>query len=162
MANEKTTFQRVVDFNQSFGIPTYDTPQTNIFTENPKLVALRLSLIIEEVNELKEAIENHDFTEVIDALGDIKYVVDGAAASFGIDLDKAFNLIHKSNMSKLCKTEEEAQETVKWYLLNDNNRYDTPSYRKSEDGKNYVIFNESTGKVLKSINYNPVKFDSIL
>ena len=161
MEEDKTTFQRVVDFNKSFGVPTFSTPQTNIFTENPKLVNLRLSLIIEEVNELKEAIDNHDFTEVIDALGDIKYVVDGAAASFGIDLDKAFDLIHKSNMSKLCKTENEAKETVKWYLENDN-RYDTPSYRKSQDGNNYVVFNESTGKVLKSINYDPVKFDTIL
>lgn len=157
----KTTFERVIDFNKSFGVRTFDKPQPNIFTENPKLVKLRLSLIIEEVNELKEAIENHDFVEVIDALGDIKYVVDGAAASFGIDLDKAFDLIHISNMSKLCKTEDEAKETVEWYLKNDK-RYDTPSYRKSENEEYYVVFNESTGKILKSINYDPVKFDSLL
>ncbi len=116
MTSMKTTFERVVDFNKSFGVTTFDKPQPNIFTENPKLVDLRLSLIVEEVNELKEAIQNHDFTEVIDALGDIKYVVDGAAASFGIDLDKAFDLIHISNMSKLCKTEDEAKETVQWIL----------------------------------------------
>ncbi len=156
-----TNFQKVKEFNESFGLLTFDTPQTNIFTENPKLVKLRLDLITEEVSELKEAIDNHDFTEVIDALGDILYVVEGAGSSFGINLDKAFDLIHKSNMSKLCLTEEEAQKTVKWYLENET-RYDSPSYRLSNDEKYYVVYNKSTGKILKSINYKPVKFDSLL
>ena len=112
-------------------------------------------------SELKDAIKERDFTEVIDALGDILYVVYGAGTSFGIDLDKAFSLIHDSNMTKLCKTEEEAVQTVEWYKANES-RYDTPAYRLSDDKKYYVVYNKSTGKILKSINYSPVKFDSML
>ena len=109
---------------------------------------------------LNSGIKDKDFTEVIDALGDILYVVYGSGSSFGIDLDKAFDLIHKSNMTKLCKSEEEAIQTVEWYKENET-RYDTPAYRLSDDKKYYVVYNESTGKILKSINYKPVKFDSI-
>ena len=47
-------------------------------------------------------------------VGDILYVTYGAGSSFGLDMDKAFSLIHDSNMSKLCKTEAEALETVEW------------------------------------------------
>lgn len=73
------------------------------------------------------------------------------------DVDEAFNLVHESNMSKLCKTEEEAQKTVDDYkdkYDNCSSPYDTPYYY--EKNKYYVVKNKSTGKVLKSINYKPV------
>ena len=76
---------------------------------------------------------------------------------FKFDVDKAFNLVHESNMSKLCKTEEEAQQTVDKYKKDYElcvSPYDTPYYYKKE--KYYVVKNQSTGKVLKSINYTPV------
>ena len=56
-----------------------------------------------------------DFKETIDALGDIVYVCYGMAISMGINLDEAFDIIHKSNMSKLCKNEEDAKYSVKYY-----------------------------------------------
>ena len=99
---------------------------------------------------------------MIDALSDILYVVYGAGASFGIDLDRSFNIVHESNMSKLCKTEDEAQKTVSNYerLWNEKTSpYDSPDYRRADDGINWVVFNKSTGKILKSINYTPAKFD---
>merc|ERR1719506_1578997 len=139
----------------------------DIFDKDPKTVDLRLKLIKEEVKELADAMKEKDMVETVDALGDILYVVYGAGGAFGLDLDRAFDLIHKSNMTKLCKTEEEAKETVEWYKKNKTGPegkypYDTPAYRLSPDGKYYVPYNESTGKILKSINYSPVKFDSIL
>ena len=78
------------------------------------------------------------------------------------DVDEAFNLVHESNMSKLCKTEEEAQETVNKYKKDfetGKSTYDTPYYYK----KNiyYVVKNQSTEKVLKSINYTPVNLMSL-
>merc|ERR1712232_474376 len=108
-----------------------------------------------------------DMVETVDALGDILYVVYGAGGAFGINLDQAFDLIHKSNMTKLCKTEDEAKETVQWYKDNQTGPegkypYDTPAYRLSPDGQYYVPFNSSTGKILKSVNYTPVSFDSLL
>lgn len=77
----------------------------------------------------------------------------------GIDLDKSFEIVHNSNMTKICDTEELAIETVQNYKNNDN-RYDTPNYKKNNFG--YVIYNESTGKILKSIKYTPANFDSLL
>ena len=160
-----SNFNKVTKFNLSFGLPAYQQPQKEIFTQNKKLCKLRLDLILEEVKELQEAMDNHDMIETTDALADILYVVYGAASSFGIDIDKAFDIVHKSNMSKLCVTEEEAKNTVKWYKNKfelGEQPYDTPNYRKSNDNKYWVVYNESTGKILKSINYTPANFSSIL
>ena len=66
-----------------------------------KIQDLRVSLIEEELSELKEAIENKDIKEVADALTDILYVTYGAGHAFGIDLDKCFDEVQRSNMSKL-------------------------------------------------------------
>merc|ERR1712093_645310 len=151
---------------KNFGQKVFYAPQMHIFDNDPKTVTLRLKLIKEETKELAEAMKAKDMIETIDALGDILYVVYVAGGAFGIDLDKAFDLIHKSNMTKLCKTEEEAQETVEWYKNNytpgGKYPYDTPAYRLSPDGRYYVVFNESTGKILKSVNYSVVNFDTIL
>jgi predicted HAD superfamily Cof-like phosphohydrolase len=155
-----SNFEKVRDeFNGSFGVKNHDEPQYNLFDEDPELVKYRLSLVEEEVNELKDAISKKDYTETIDALGDILYVVYGAFSAFGCSADKAFDLIHKSNMSKLCETKKEALATVEWYKNDD--RYDSPTYRMSPDGKYYVVYNESTSKILKSINYKPVTFETL-
>jgi predicted HAD superfamily Cof-like phosphohydrolase len=164
---EATNFEKVTkEFMKNFGQKVFDTPQMDIFDASPKVVDLRLKLIKEETKELADAMKAKDMVETIDALGDILYVVYGAGGAFGVNLDQAFDLIHASNMTKLCKTEEEAKETVKWYKENytPNGKYpyDTPEYRLSPDGKYFVPFNASTGKILKSVNYSPVKFDSIL
>lgn len=257
-----TNYQKVVDFNVKFGVPVFNTPQKNIFTENPKLVSLRFGLSAEETKELNQGVQNKDWVECIDALGDILYVDYGMGASFGVDMDesfknfmtsttstgsythetesnwdrvqwrrimtyktnnkkpvlyifdetnsfnkemysllnkinehlglieqdiksqnfdslidnlnyhifytyqlgalmgcdmnKAFGLIHDSNMSKLCSTEQEAQQTVEWYKERPELGYAQPAYRKGEDGDYWVVYNAATGKILKSINYHPV------
>ena len=150
-----SNFSKIKDFHDASGLENNDTIQPNVFI-NKDLVKLRLDLINEEFKELQQAIAEKDFTEVIDALTDILYVTYGAGASFGIDLDKSYDIVHKSNMTKFCKTEEEAKKTVKSYEKDD--RYDTPTYRLSKDGKYYVVYNKSSGKILKSINYTPANF----
>lgn len=157
-----SNYKQVVEFNNAFGVDSHNTPKVELFKEDPKLVNYRVSLINEEVNELLEAVQNHDFVETIDALTDILYVTYGAFTAFGIDADKAFDLVHKSNMSKLCKSEKEAQDTVKWYKQHESERYDSPAYRLSNDNIHYVVYNTSTKKILKSIHYLPVKFDSLM
>ena len=92
-----TNFQKVKTFMQTFGqevklIPSFSTEKIN---------DLRYSLIQEELGELKQAIENKDLLEVADALTDILYVTYGAGHAFGIDLDKCFEEVQNSNMSKL-------------------------------------------------------------
>ena len=66
-----------------------------------KINSLRINLISEELEELKEAIKNNDLKETIDALTDILYVTYGAGHAFGVDLDKCFDEVQNSNMSKL-------------------------------------------------------------
>jgi predicted HAD superfamily Cof-like phosphohydrolase len=157
-----SNFQKILEFNKAFGVASHEKPQLDIFDKDPKLIDYRLSLILEEVKELQESIEQKDFIECVDALADIMYVTLGAFTAIGIDADQAFDLVHKSNMSKLCCSEEEAKQTVQWYKENESHRYDSPNYRKSEDNIHWVVYNENTKKILKNINYLPVKFDSLL
>jgi predicted HAD superfamily Cof-like phosphohydrolase len=244
-----TNFQKVRDFNIAFGIGRSKTP-------DDKLKKLRWDLIREESDELIDAIKTKNFTEIIDAVSDILYVIHGAADSFdqdfdkyldanivetenknvdmfisndiktktnlsermtaifesvtpvyeifmtkhekemetlqtllfgqdslvenimtqlavlhnlmynfanifGFNLDDTFDMVHNSNMSKLAETEEVAKETVQWYLENEK-RYDSPAYRlstvKVNDEPRWVIYNQNTGKALKSIHYFPVDF----
>lgn len=157
-----SNFTKILEFNKAFGVDTYDKPQYDIFDRDPKLINYRLSLILEEVQELKESIEQKNLTECVDALTDIMYVTLGAFTAIGVNADEAFDLVHKSNMSKLCSSEDEAKRTVQWYKENEAHRYDSPNYRKSDDGIHWVVYNESTKKILKNVNYSPVSFKSLL
>jgi predicted HAD superfamily Cof-like phosphohydrolase len=154
-----TNYEKVMEFMNSFNQQTHETFQPQLI-QDKSLTNLRLALIDEEVKELHEAVQKNDFVEVIDALSDILYVTYGAGLSYGINLDQSFSIVHDSNMTKLCKTEEEAQSTIEWYKENEK-RYDSPAYKKSNDGKYWIVFNESTGKVLKSIMYKPANFQSM-
>ena len=71
-----------------------------------KINKLRISLINEELEEFKEAIKNNDLKEAIDALTDILYVTYGAGHAFGVNLDKCFDEVQQSNMSKLGKDDK--------------------------------------------------------
>lgn len=79
--------------------------------------------------------------------------------SFMIDLVYQFDIVHKSNMTKVCVLEEDAKETVEWYKINET-RYKQPSFRKINFNKKdyYVIYDAETKKILKSIKYIPAKF----
>ena len=92
-----TNFQKVKTFMQTFGQEVKLKPSFS--TE--KINDLRYNLIKEELEELKQAIDNKDLLEVADALTDILYVTYGAGHAFGIDLDKCFEEVQNSNMSKL-------------------------------------------------------------
>ena len=92
-----TNFEKVGHFMKTFGQEIKTKP--NLSTE--KINKLRVSLINEELEEFKEAIKNNDLKEVADALTDILYVTYGAGHAFGIDLDKCFDEVQQSNMSKL-------------------------------------------------------------
>lgn len=250
----KTGYQKVVDFNKCFGSHVATEYDKQLYFSQPNIVNLKYGLVDEEVKELDEAYMENDIKEIVDALCDIKYVLYGMAAAFGINsddefkkymlntsynsdfemvknlnpeinydvknyeenlkntefknntdkimmdireingnlkmatndakfdimlrelnvllyhvnlmgctigvnLDDAFNIVHSSNMSKVCPSEELAKETVAWYLENDY-RYKTPDYRESEYG--WVVFNKDTGKILKSIKYTPADFSTLL
>lgn len=92
-----SNFTRVMDFMNNFKQEVKYNPEF----PDEKVQKLRISLIEEELEELKEAMEKKDVVGVADALTDILYVTYGAGAAFGIDLDKCFEEVHNSNMSKL-------------------------------------------------------------
>ena len=92
-----TNFERVRKFMETFGQEIKEKAKF----PNEKTTSLRHDLIKEELDELKEAIENKDIKEVADALTDILYVTYGAGHAFGVNLDKCFEEVQNSNMSKL-------------------------------------------------------------
>ena len=94
-----TNFESVRKFMKTFGQEIKERAE---FPDN-KTTELRYALIKEELNELKDAIEKKDIKEVADALTDILYVTYGAGHAFGINLDKCFDEVQNSNMSKLGK-----------------------------------------------------------
>mgnify|MGYP001317319979 FL=1 len=94
-----SNFLKVKKFMQTFG----QAIKLKANFPGKKIVTLRLALIKEELSELEDAIDKKDITEVADALTDILYVTYGTGHAFGIDLDKCFEEVQKSNMSKLDK-----------------------------------------------------------
>jgi predicted HAD superfamily Cof-like phosphohydrolase len=225
-------YEKVCEFNVAFDFPQFDD------LSNEKVLKLRLDLIKEELDELKEAYSNNDTVEILDACADILYVAYGMAYTYKINSDnyleyliidknktifsnivtnistfidientinmisiqynkleiccnikhreqmikalhdiiiyvydlqnlmkynsdKIFTIVHESNMSKLCISEEEAQQTVNKYISDyqsSKTPYDSPYYIKLDNGL-YVIKNKSSGKALKSINYKEVKLN---
>ena len=92
-----SNYEKVKTFMKTFGQEVKDKAE---FPDN-KIVNLRIKLIEEELQELKDAISNNDIVEVADALTDILVVTYGGGLAFGINLDKCFEEVQKSNMSKL-------------------------------------------------------------
>ena len=159
--SNNTNFQKIREFHNASNLDNHYEHQYNVF-DNEKLIKLRLGLIEEEFNELKTAIKEKNFTEVRDAIADILYVVYGTAASFGIDADNDYDKVHKSNMTKFCDSEKIAEKTVENYknlYKTGESPYDSPTYRTSIDGKYFIVYNKSTGKILKSCKYQPVQFN---
>ena len=263
-----SNYNKVVEFNKTFGVKIYDKVDSSIFDKDSKLIQYRVSLIKEECRELVDAVNNNDVVETVDALLDILYVVYGMGCSLGYDMDSrffdlycefnddtpvelakemtnyekvldyckkismvfpsttrevfanpiiirdyylkniqddlaelvlwvekknideviyaltqmlftayamgttlginmdhGFSLVHDSNMSKVCKTEDIARATVQYYkdaFHEGKEPYDTPNYRLSDDGQYYIVFNESTCKILKSIEYHIVDLKELI
>ena len=97
-----SNFNKVGNFMKTFGQEVKTKPSFS----SDKINKLRIDLIKEELDELQEAMKNNDLLEVADALTDILYVTYGAGHAFGVDLDKCFDEVQNSNMSKLGENGE--------------------------------------------------------
>ncbi len=146
---------QVAEFHRTFKHPVLEEPTI----PSPQRCSLRVSLIAEELKELEEAIEQDDLVEVADALCDIQYVLAGAILEFGLGekFKTLFDEVQRSNMSKACKTEEEAIATVNYYKAKDG----TESYYKEIDGL-FLVYRTADDKTLKSVNYSPADLKTIL
>jgi len=152
---ETNSLNQVAEFHTTFKHPILENP----IIPSKQRADLRVSLLAEELKELKEAIENNDLIEVADALCDLQYVLAGAIHEFGLGgkFKTLFDEVHRSNMSKACKTVEEAEQTIQYYLDKDQ----TESYYKEIDGL-FLVFRKADDKTLKSINYSPADLKSHL
>ena len=153
--NEPNGLNDVAKFHDTFSLPIEEKP----IIPAPKRCELRVSLLQEELNELKEAIEDNDLVEVADALCDLQYVLSGAILEFGLasDFKSLFDEVQRSNMSKTCKTMEEAIETQQYYL----DKKGTKSFIEEKDGE-FLVYREGDKKVLKSVKYSPADLKGIL
>ncbi len=149
------SLNQVADFHHTFGAPVLDSPTI----PDANRCQLRVKLLEEELEELKQAIADNDIVEIADALCDLQYVLSGAVLEFGLGekFVELFNEVQRSNMSKACQTLEEAEQTVAHYLAKDG----TEAEIKEENGL-FKVFRISDNKVLKSIAYSPAQLKEIL
>lgn len=148
------SLNQVAEFHRTFNAPILETPQI----PSPERCALRVSLLQEELNELKQAIEDQDLVEIADALCDLQYVLSGAVLEFGMGekFNDLFNEVQRSNMSKACDNEQQAQETVVHYQEKGVEAH----YEKS--GEKYNVHRTSDHKVLKNKYYSSADLKGIL
>lgn len=144
----------VSEFHTLFDAPILDTPQIPA-----NRAQLRVNLLEEELNELKQAIADGDLVEVADAFADLQYVLSGAILEFGLGdrFADIFAEVQRSNMSKACATLEEAQATVEYY----KNEKNMEGHIVAK-GEEYLVYRTEDNKVLKSINYSPADIQQFL
>lgn len=145
----------VAKFHRLFKLPIIE--HANI--PSKERISLRISLLEEELTELKNAIDENDLIEVADAFADIQYVLSGAILEFGMGsiFKEIFDEVQRSNMSKTCKTMAEAVKTQKYYKENRG----VESYIE-KSGVEFLVYREGDGKVLKSVNYSAADLGSII
>lgn len=154
MIKEANSLNSVAEFHRLFGHPVLENPTI----PSPERCALRINLLREELAELEEAIAQGDLTEVADAFCDLQYVLSGAILEFGFGdiFHKLFDEVQRSNMSKACKTLEEAEASLAYYR---NQGIDC--YMEQKDNL-YLIFRHGDNKTLKSRFYSEAQLEPII
>lgn len=144
----------VAEFHRTFHLPVLDEPQIPAADR----CQLRMNLLQEELNELAEAIANNDLVEAADAFADLQYVLSGAILEFGLgeNFRALFEEVHRSNMSKTCATQEEAEATVAHYAALGQSGIIEAS------GDVFLVYRTQDRKVLKNVNYSPADLRKII
>lgn len=144
-----TGIQKIKLWREIFDLPNRYTPQ--VASKEEATLALRL--IEEETKELEMSLfsvgqYDPELDQIADAIGDLYFVVTQAAMIHGLDPEMLIDRVYRSNMSKLCHTEQEAVDSVKAYTDKEISTY----YTQLPDGK-FIIKRTVDNKVLKSINF---------
>ncbi len=149
------SLELVAEFHRTFKHPIQPAP----VIPDESRCKLRVALIAEELKELEVAILEKDIVGVADALCDIQYVLSGAVLEFGLgnQFKALFEEVQRSNMSKACRTEEEAKRTVQHYKEKDG----TECYYRQVEGL-WLVYRTSDNKTIKSINYSPADLEGVL
>lgn len=153
--DEPQALTSVAQFHDVFGLPVLARPQI----PSEDRCKLRISLLEEELRELKEALASKNIVEAADALCDLQYVLSGAILELGLGakFKELFDEVQRSNMSKTCKSQDVAAATQEHYLKTKG----TESYIEQKNGE-YLVYRKDDGKVLKSIQYSPADLERIL
>lgn len=153
--DEPNALNDVAAFHEMFHLPVPESP--GIPAEDR--CRLRINLLQEELDELKEAVATKDITAVADALADLQYVLSGAVLEFGLGgcFKELFDEVQRSNMSKVCDTQEVAEETVVFY----RETRSTEGYIRAS-GDKFLVYRQEDHKVLKSVRYSEADLASIL
>ena len=146
---------QVAEFHQTFKHPIVAEPAIPA----KERCQLRVDLIAEELKELQEAVDDNNMVEIADALCDLQYVLAGAVLEFGLGhkFKTLFDEVHRSNMSKACKSIEEAEETIQFYKTNSN----VEAYYKEVDSL-FLVYRAGDHKTLKSVNYSPADLQGLI
>lgn len=145
---------QVAEFHKTFNAPILEKPQI----PSKERCELRVSLLQEELNELQQAIADNDLVEIADALCDLQYVLSGAVLEFGLGekFPALFNEVQRSNMSKACSNQQEADETIAFYKEKGEEAFSEKS------GDKINVHRKSDHKVLKNKYYSPADLKAIL
>lgn len=153
--DEPAALTAVAAFHDTFQMPVVSSPSV----PDASRCQLRVALLQEELDELRTAIAENDVVGVADALCDLQYVLSGAILEFGLAsrFKALFDEVQRSNMSKPCKTLEEAKLTQEYYQAEKA----TESYIEEREGE-FFVYRTSDHKVLKSINYSEANLEKII
>jgi len=148
------SLNQVAEFHKTFNAPILESPQI----PSKERCELRVSLLQEELNELKEAIADNNMVEIADALCDLQYVLSGAVLEFGLGekFVQLFDEVQRSNMSKACSNQEDANDTIEFYKEKGQEAYSEIS------GEKINVHRKSDHKVLKNKYYSPADLKTIL
>jgi predicted HAD superfamily Cof-like phosphohydrolase len=152
---EPSPLNDVAEFHRTFNMPVLEHPTI----PSADRCQLRINLLQEELDELKDAIQQKDITGIADALSDLQYVLSGAVLEFGLapKFKDLFEEVQRSNMSKVCPDYDTAEKTVDHYRQKDG----TVGYIKESDA-GFLVYREADQKVLKSVCYSPADLESIV
>ncbi len=153
--DEPRALSDVAQFHNTFDLPIESEP----LVPTKDRCQLRLNLIEEELEELKEAIARKELVEIADAFCDLQYVLSGAILEFGLGpkFKVLFEEVQRSNMSKVCRSMEEAEATLQHYRDSSGTEGEI-----RQKGDHFLVYRKEDGKVLKSVNYSAADLEAIL
>ncbi len=148
------SLNQVAEFHRTFKHPVLDQPRI----PSDERCRLRVALLAEELKELEVAILEKDIVGVADALCDLQYVLSGAVLEFGLGekFRELFDEVQRSNMSKACRSAEEAEETIAYYRAKGTEAY------CRQDGDKFLVYRKIDDKTLKNVHYSPADLASIV
>lgn len=154
-----TPLEQVAEFHKTAEQPVLKTPQI----PSDKRVELRIRLLQEELREFIHAANHGDLVESLDALVDLQYIILGTVLEFGMGelFAEAFQEVHDSNMSKFCKDTMTARAAADGYTFSKDPKKKQEATFKLV-GKNFVILNSYTNKILKGPHFFQPKLKAII